>query len=106
MEELFKIVIKKTQIDPRKTHYKTTEVVDCRSAISNVLRRCYRVRLTEIGKLLNLDHTTIIHHIRNHEGRYICRDEYRELYDELVDYSSYGYVVDDEIFDKIKTLCI
>jgi predicted regulator of amino acid metabolism with ACT domain len=106
MEELFKIVIDRTQIDPRKTPYKTIEVVDTRSALSNVFRRCYRIHLTDIAKLLNIHHTTVIHHINNHDGRYICREEYRALYDELVDYASFGYVVDDEIFDKIKDLCI
>lgn len=82
------------------------EVIDARSALVNVIRRCYRVKLTDIGRQLNIHHTTVMHHVKQHEGRYVHRQEYRELYDELVDYASFGYVVDEEVFDKIKSLCI
>ena len=106
MEELLKIVINRTQINPLHTSSRKIEVIDARAALANVIRRCYRVKLTEIGRQLNMHHTTVMHHIKHHENRYVLRQEYRELYDELVDYASFGYVVDEEVFEKIKSLCI
>lgn len=86
-EQVFKEVCGKakevTGLDIRYTRSRKKDIVQTKSAIINVLHKFYGFNLVQIGELIGMHHTTIIHHLRDHPSRYRFEDEYCRLYDQL-----------------------
>lgn len=86
-EQVFKEVCWKakevTGLDIRYTRSRKKDIVQTKSAIINVLHKFYGFNLVQIGELIGMHHTTVIHHLRDHTSRYRFEDEYCQLYDHL-----------------------
>ena len=55
-----------------------------KSCIMNILIRRYRLGVSKVGKLMGMDHTTVIHHRDGHLTRYEYEPEYKKIYDTVV----------------------
>lgn len=73
-----------TGIDIRYIRARKKEYVQIKAAIVNVMRRYYSATTVQVGRLMNLHHTTVIHHTKDHASRYRFEDDYASLYDKLV----------------------
>lgn len=73
-----------TGLDIRYTRSRKKEFVQIKCAIVNVMRRYYSASTLQLGKLLDMHHTTIIHHSKDHSSRYRFEPDYAALYDKLV----------------------
>lgn len=73
-----------TGLEIRYTRSRKKEYVQIKCAIVNVMRRYYSASTLQIGRLLGLHHTTIIHHSKDHSSRYRFESDYAALYDKLV----------------------
>lgn len=86
-EQVFREVCKKAQeetgLDIRYTKSRKKDIVQTKSAIINVLHKFYGFNLPQIGELIGMHHTTVIHHLRDHPSRYRFEDEYCQLFDKL-----------------------
>jgi hypothetical protein len=60
------------------------EIVHAKSAIINVMRRYYSTTTVELGRMLDLHYTTVIHHTADHPTRYRFESNYADLYDRMV----------------------
>lgn len=73
-----------TGIDITKVHgVRKVNYVRIRAAIIVAMLRYLGVYTTDLGDMMGLDHSTIIHHRNNHVGRYRSDDEYAHLYDHV-----------------------
>lgn len=72
-----------TGLDVRYTRSRRRDIINIKSAICNIMRRYYSRTLPQIATLLNIHHTTIIHHLKEHHNRYRDIDDYADLYDYL-----------------------
>jgi iron-sulfur cluster repair protein YtfE (RIC family) len=82
--ELCRLAKEITGIEVRYTRSRKKEFVQIRCAIVNVMRRYYSASTVQLGRLLDMHHTTIIHHSKDHSSRYRFEDDYASLYDKLV----------------------
>jgi hypothetical protein len=72
-----------TGLDIRYSRSRRREIINIKCAIVNVMRRYHSRTITQIGGLLNIHHTTVIHHLKDHPNRYRDIDDYADLYDHL-----------------------
>ena len=68
----------------RNIIYKHSFFVCCRELTT--------LSLSSIGKLMDKDHATVLHAIRNHSGKYMYDNIYRAVYDQM--YDSFSQKVD------------
>jgi iron-sulfur cluster repair protein YtfE (RIC family) len=73
-----------TGVEIRYTKTRKKEFVQIKCAIVNVMRRYYSTSTLQLGRLLDLHHSTIIHHSKDHSSRYRFESDYATLYDKLV----------------------
>ena len=64
-----------------------------KSCIMNILVRKYKIGVAKVGRLMGMDHTTVIHHRDGHPTRYEYEPEYKKIYDMIVRESG----VDEEL---------
>lgn len=84
LENVIKEVSEITGIDILKTRSRRVEVVDAKVAASNFMRKYYGTSMQLTADVLKYtNHTTILHHERDHESRYRFRPQYADVYDEL-----------------------
>lgn len=83
-KELCHLAKELTGLDIRYTRSRKKEIVQIKCAIVNVMRRYYSASTLQLGRLLDLHHTTIIHHSKDHSSRYRFESDYAALYDKLV----------------------
>lgn len=90
-KEALDIVLQYTKethgLDLTKVH-KTRKgmYVRFRASIFVSMMKFFGMTSVELGELFQLDHTSILHHKKNHCGRYQSDDEYAETYDEIAKY--------------------
>lgn len=73
-----------TGVDIAKVHgIRKILYVRIRASIIVSMLRYMGIYTTDLGELMGLDHSTIIHHRNNHTGRYRSDDEYAHLYDHI-----------------------
>jgi hypothetical protein len=60
------------------------EVIHAKSAIINVMRRYYSTTTVELAQMLDIHHSTVIHHTDDHASRYRFESAYADLYDRMV----------------------
>jgi chromosomal replication initiator protein len=65
------------------------EVIDARHMYIAVMRQIFRYPVTEIGRMVDRDHTTILDALKKFTSRYRNYDDYRD--------------VADSIFNEVKT---
>ena len=65
------------------------EVIDARHMYIAVMRLIFRYPVTEIGRMVDRDHTTVLDALKKYKSRYDNYDDYKE--------------VSDSIFNEIKT---
>lgn len=82
--ELVALAKEITGVDVRYSRSRRREFVQIKCAIVNVMRRYYSTKTVQLGRLLNLHHTTVVHHSNDHSSRYRFEPEYAELYDKMV----------------------
>lgn len=82
--ELCELAKRVTGIDIRYVTQRKKEYVQIRSALVNVMRRYYSATTVQVGRFLNMHHTTVIHHSKDHSSRYRFEDDYANLYDQMV----------------------
>jgi hypothetical protein len=85
-----------TGYDVRYIRSRRREIINIKSAICNVMRKYYSRTMGQIAELLDIHHTTVIHHLKDHQYRYRDIDDYADLYDRLV-----KHIVDNS--DQIAT---
>jgi chromosomal replication initiation ATPase DnaA len=59
------------------------ENVNGRIATSFYLRSVEKLSLKKIGQIINKDHSSVIHYIKQHESLYLYEKEYKSLFDKL-----------------------
>jgi len=57
------------------------DLAAARHLVCYYLYSVFGLSLTKIGKMLNKHHSTVIHALRQHDGRYACDKEYRDYFD-------------------------
>lgn len=72
-----------TGIDITHTRNRKFEIVMIKGCIINVLYRYFGANTVQTGKLMNIHHSTVIYHQKNHPIRYRNEHEYASLYDYL-----------------------
>ena len=94
LEENYKHLVFKakeyTGIDITYTRTRKFEIVMIKACIINILYRYFGGNTVQIGKLLNMHHSTIIYHESAHANRYNNEGEYGALYDFLARHSMKG----------------
>lgn len=90
-EEILDIVAKNCCVSVTQilSRVRGREVIDARFIFVAVMKREFGHTLEHIGKILNRDHTTIIHALEMFSDRYKQYDDYRD--------------VADGVFEEIKT---
>lgn len=73
-----------TGLDFRYTRSRKKEFVQLRCAVINIMRKYYATNTVQTASLMGMDHTTILHHTKDHASRYRFEDDYADLYDKLV----------------------
>ena len=63
------------------------EIILIKACIINILNKFYGYNTVETGFIINLDHSTVIHHLRRHVDLYKHDDAYAELYTTLSKYA-------------------
>jgi chromosomal replication initiator protein len=90
-DEVLSIVSQHCSVNVGKilTRIREREVIDARHMYIAVMRLIFRYPVTEIGKMVDRDHTTILDALKKYKSRYENYDDYKE--------------VADSIFNEIKT---
>jgi chromosomal replication initiation ATPase DnaA len=57
------------------------DLAAARHLVCYYLYNVFGLSLTRIGKILNKHHSTVIHALRQHDGRYAFDKEYRDYFD-------------------------
>lgn len=84
-------------------HKRKRDKVNIRFMIFYLLKQNTEMKLKEIGKLFNKDHTTVINGCKKHEAYYETEEEYHDDYNKLVDVVSMKFIV-RPAEEKIKRL--
>lgn len=90
-DEVLSIVSQRCSVSVGKilTRIREREVIDARHMYIAVMRNIFRYPVTEIGKMVDRDHTTILDSLKKFTSRYQNYDDYRD--------------VADSIFNEVKT---
>lgn len=78
--------------------------VDGRIAFSKFMRMNSGLSLQKIGRLINKDHSTVIHHIDSHKQLMKYNKEYRERYQKIGIYSGFKRWLCIECVFEIRTI--
>jgi chromosomal replication initiation ATPase DnaA len=83
-EELLHIISTEAGVSAKLVFSKCreSEYVFCRNIYTKI-QKMYGKKLTEIGKDIDKDHTTIIHSLRQFDNRYTLEESYRNLSDKI-----------------------
>lgn len=81
-------------INSRKREY-----VQARHALSYYLYHKKRMTQMSIGKIINKDHSSIIHSIRQHKDLYRFCNEYKECYNKFIS-------LQEETYKSRRWLCV
>lgn len=84
--DLIEIARGRYGIDVRMSRSRKREFVDIRCAVANCMKRAYSISISDIARLFDMHHTTILHHLEDHAGRYRYYDDYAKLYDTMVNH--------------------
>lgn len=107
LQQLREYVIEITGIDLKYAKGRKQEFVKPRAAFAVVAANWYHYTLVDITKYLGLkNHTSMVHHRKNHAGRYRSDDEYASIYDSIMErirHTSTGKDV-SVVLDLIKQL--
>ena len=67
------------------TKTRTRDIVRARNIIHNILNEKYKMSLTDIGKIFNQDHTTVLYSIQMKFNKSFYWDEYQTIWEETYD---------------------
>jgi len=67
------------------SEYRGREVVDVRKMVCKVLRSKFNLSFSDIGKLLNRDHSTMVYYVSAHEDLCMSNGEYLACYNALME---------------------
>jgi hypothetical protein len=79
-----------------------------RGAVSVILVKYFGHSIIEVGRAAGLDHSTVIYHMREHEGRYLHNNFYASLYDTLCSFAMSEGAIDRvvDVFEISKLMKI
>lgn len=82
-DEVLSIISEHCNVSVHKilSRIREREVIDARHMFIAVMRKEFNYPLTEIGKMVDRDHTTIMDSMKKFNSRYDCYDDYREVAD-------------------------
>lgn len=83
------------------------EVVYTRMMIAHFLRQYTILSTTEIGRLINRDHSTIVHHLKAYDSEFRFNEEFRNfakrIEEDLQDIIKSSFVLElEEEFNEIR----
>lgn len=83
--EILAIVSQHCSVSTNKilTRIREREVIDARHMYIAVMRYIFRHPVTEIGRMVDRDHTTILDSLKKFTSRYQNYDDYREVADSI-----------------------
>lgn len=61
--------------------------VRIRASIIVSMMKHFGTKSVEMAEAFNIDHTSVLHHKKNHAGRYQSDDDYAEIFDEISKYA-------------------
>ena len=84
-EEILLIVSEHCSVSSTRilTRIRKREVVDARHMYIAVMRKIFRYPVTEIGRMVDRDHTTILDSLKKFNNRYKCYDDYKDVADSI-----------------------
>lgn len=84
-EEILRIVSEHCSVSSKKilTRIREREVIDARHMFIAVMRLIFRHPVTEIGRMVDRDHTTILDSLKKFTSRYQNYDDYRQVADSI-----------------------
>jgi hypothetical protein len=59
------------------------QYVRIRASIIVSMMKHFGAKSVEMAEAFNIDHTSVLHHKKNHAGRYQSDDDYAEIFDEI-----------------------
>jgi uncharacterized Fe-S cluster-containing radical SAM superfamily enzyme len=74
-------------------HKRNREDVNIRFMLFYMLKQNTKMRLKEIGKVFDKDHTTVINGCKKHEAYYENEEIYRNNYNKLIDAMSVHFIM-------------
>ena len=72
-----------TGINIKYTKTRKYDVVVAKACVINILSNFFGANTVRIGKLMDIHHSTVIHHLKCHGDRHRYEDEYFDLYENL-----------------------
>jgi chromosomal replication initiator protein len=86
-EDILKIVAEHCSVNISKilTRIREREIVDARHMYVAVLRLVFKYPVTEIGRMIDRDHTTVLDSLKKYHNRYRCYDDYKKVADSIFD---------------------
>jgi len=100
MKSILNVVSDESGIPAAKiaSSIRNRNIVDARRVITIILREKYQIVYSKIGRLLGLDHASIIHYFRGHDNLYKFERDYRLLYDNCIKRIGIGIdIINEEI---------
>ena len=90
-DEVLSIISRHCSVSVGKilTRIREREIIDARHMYIAVMRNIFRYPVTEIGKMVDRDHTTVLDSLKKFTSRYQNYDDYRD--------------VANSIFNEVKT---
>jgi chromosomal replication initiator protein len=84
-EEILLIVSEHCSVGIGKilTRIREREVIDARHMYIAVMRQIFRYPVTEIGRMVDRDHTTVLDSLKKFSNRYNCYDDYKKVADSI-----------------------
>ena len=84
-DEVLSIISQQCSVSSGKilTRIREREVIDARHMYIAVMRHIFRYPVTEIGRMVDRDHTTILDSLKKFTSRYQNYDDYRNVADSI-----------------------
>lgn len=102
--KLIEYATKKYGINVINLKSRKAEVIRIRHSIGTILCSEWGYTTVEVGRILKVDHSTIIHYRDNHIYRYRSDDEYARIYDDIRTFNVPNEASLNEILQLIKNI--
>lgn len=86
-DEILQIVAEHCSVNVGKilSRIREKEIIDARHMYVAVLRHMFRYPVTEIGRMIDRDHTTVLDSLKKYNQRYSCYDDYKRVANSIFD---------------------
>tara|TARA_R110000751_G_scaffold10493_1_gene38302 strand:- start:179 stop:565 length:387 start_codon:yes stop_codon:yes gene_type:complete len=93
-------------IDELKSKSRLRHIVDSRRMVFSVARDLLKMSYKKIGSVFNMNHATIIHHVKQHNCLMVADFYYKDRFNKLLELYklNISYLNQDELIEEIKEL--